>query len=262
MPKKKMMVEWEDGAELSHSQKRPGAYSPLTRDGENNLGQVTLSDVDEDEEDSLGDFDTSDGDEDASDQRAREDSVVAEIVSLVVNHLIDVAVEEAKPHVKRWWNDQVRPAIKSTKDSTRDKFTRIRKAGPPTRDTEAVTIVDASTEDPPFDLVPAPEVERLRMSSDEAHQRLLAALVARAFSDEQIRILLNAQIEDTDAYLGSLTSIQQFSPAELEGRVELILEANPSFLEDFVHRYLAQRTTDESRPLSEGAESQGEGDRD
>lgn len=49
MPEKKMRVEWEDGANLSQSRKKPGAYSPLTRDGDNNLGHVILSDVDDDE---------------------------------------------------------------------------------------------------------------------------------------------------------------------------------------------------------------------
>lgn len=51
MPRKKMWVEWEDGADLSQSQKKPGDYSPLTRDGDNHLGHVTLSDADEDERD-------------------------------------------------------------------------------------------------------------------------------------------------------------------------------------------------------------------
>jgi hypothetical protein len=50
MQKKKMWVEWEDGSDLSKSRKKPGQYSPLTReDSTNRLGHVTLSDVDEDE---------------------------------------------------------------------------------------------------------------------------------------------------------------------------------------------------------------------
>src|ERR1700709_2703992 len=49
MRKKIMQGEWEDGAELSQSRKTPGKKSPLTRDGDNNLGQVVLSDVDDDD---------------------------------------------------------------------------------------------------------------------------------------------------------------------------------------------------------------------
>ncbi|BEL04289.1 hypothetical protein Q0Z83_024800 [Actinoplanes sichuanensis] len=52
MPRKKMWVTYEDDAELSKSHKRPGSFSPLTReDGTNKLGHVTLDPIDEDEED-------------------------------------------------------------------------------------------------------------------------------------------------------------------------------------------------------------------
>ena len=51
MPRKKMWVEYDDGSRLSKSQKKPGEYSPLTReDGTKKLGHVTLSDIDEDDE--------------------------------------------------------------------------------------------------------------------------------------------------------------------------------------------------------------------
>ena len=50
MPKKKMWVEWEDGSDLSKSHKKPGAKSPLTRDTDTNeLGQVTLEDIEDDD---------------------------------------------------------------------------------------------------------------------------------------------------------------------------------------------------------------------
>lgn len=245
MPKKKMWVEWEDGADLSQSQKRPGDYSPLTRDGDKKLGHVTLSDVDEDDEalegDWLSGFGTSDTDEHSSDPRAQEPSVIAQIIAEVVSHLIDAAIEEARPHVKRWWNDRVRPAIKSTKESTRNRFARTRKDGQPARGTEVVTFVDATAYDPSNDVEAAREVEWLKMSGDEAHQRLLAALVARAFSDEQIRILLKTQIEDADDYLASRSSMERFSPKEVENHVNLILEAHPSFLQEFAQLFLGER---------------------
>lgn len=49
MPKKKMMVEWDDDAQLSESRKKPGQKSPLTRDANNKLSHVTLSEVPDDE---------------------------------------------------------------------------------------------------------------------------------------------------------------------------------------------------------------------
>ena len=50
MHREKMWVEYEDGARLSRSAKKPGSFSPLTRDGgTNNLGHVTLDPIDGDE---------------------------------------------------------------------------------------------------------------------------------------------------------------------------------------------------------------------
>lgn len=50
MPRKRMWVEWEDGAELSRSHKKPGSSSPLTRDADGQLGQVTLDELEDDDE--------------------------------------------------------------------------------------------------------------------------------------------------------------------------------------------------------------------
>jgi hypothetical protein len=52
MPRKKMWVTYEDDAELSKSHKRPGSFSPLTReDGTNKLGHVTLDPIDDEDDD-------------------------------------------------------------------------------------------------------------------------------------------------------------------------------------------------------------------
>jgi hypothetical protein len=51
--REKMWVTRPAGTHLSESQKKPGEYSPLTRDdATNELGQVTLDPIDEDEADS------------------------------------------------------------------------------------------------------------------------------------------------------------------------------------------------------------------
>lgn len=93
MPDRKMTVHWEDGAELSQSLKKPGNFSPLTRDRDNNLGHVTLSDVDEDEgltkEELLGAL-----------------------------FLVAVAVAAgviAAPQIRRWWDDRAVPFLKKSR---------------------------------------------------------------------------------------------------------------------------------------------------
>jgi hypothetical protein len=236
MPRRRMWVEWDDDAELSKSQKNPGAYSPLTRDGDGKLGHVTLDDVDEYEE-SLDDGRTRGLDADATnEQRSRFEDVatLAEILAPLL--------AAAKPHVARWWKDQARPTIKSTSDSARSRFARRRNASPLTSGNEADKPVDADSED-----------GHLSMSTDEAKQRLLAALVARAFSDEQVRLLGRARIEDAEGPLGFKSLMEQFTPQEIEGHVSLLMEANPALLHEFVSLFRGERIGDSAGLAPRGA---------
>ena len=124
-----MQVEWEDGAELSRSQKRPGHFSPLTRDRDNNLvGQVTLSDVDDvddGEEDEEGSEWTSDSfeEEPSWGELLTQAEEVIDDLNVILNDLY------------RWWHDREHPAIESFKESIRNRVARKRKAGRPASDT-------------------------------------------------------------------------------------------------------------------------------
>lgn len=109
MPTRKMLVTWEDGAELSQSRKKPGDFSPLTRDGDNNLGHVTLSDADKDE----FDYDW----EPHSDPNPE----AAELLGALVFLGVVVAAQKAAPHLKRWWNESAVPlARRARKRLSRD----------------------------------------------------------------------------------------------------------------------------------------------
>jgi hypothetical protein len=235
MPKKRMWVEWDDDAELSQSQKSPGAYSPLTRDADRKLGHVTLSDIDEYEEDLEDDDWAPDFDAHAPDEQGWR---IGEILELVES-LTPVFVA-AKPHVERWWKDQARPALRSTNRSVRGRLARTRKIGRPTR-IKAVTSVDA-----------APNDEHLSMTSEEARQRLLAAIAARAFSDEQVRLLARARIRDAGEPLAFESLMEQFWPQEVEGQVGLLLEANPGLVEEFYSRLRDDRIGDNASIASGG----------
>ena len=223
MPKKLMWVEWDDDAELSRSQKRPGAYSPLTRDADRNLGQVTLDDADEYEY-GLGDDWTQDFDASGNDN---ERLTAEEIARLVLT--INSVVVAAKPHVTRWWKSHARPTIKSANESLRNRFAGTRKTEWPTEATEEATSLDVSPE------------EHLPMTADEAQQRLLAALVARAFSDEQVRLLMRARIEDADSHPQFKGLVGQLTPEEFEIQVGLLLESNPTLVDDFFSFFRGSR---------------------
>lgn len=89
-----MWVEWDDDAHLSRSQKKPGDYSPLTRDGNNKLVHVTLSDVaedDEDEEDEEGWYldDDPDSRGHGLGSRAEEPSALKQTVADVLTQVVE-----------------------------------------------------------------------------------------------------------------------------------------------------------------------------
>lgn len=232
MPKKKMLVEWDDGADLSQSRKKPGALSPLTRDGDNKLGHVTLSEVDDDEEDWESDRDW----EEAAEARRAEQEAQAELVALVVLALI-AGTQKAAPHVKRWWNDQAVPFMRRSRS-------RLPRARLPRRRAAAdESFVEISVDEyfmlphpaqtqPSADVTNALAEYRAQMSSAEARERFVAALVARAFSEEQLRMLRDARIDDDGAALDLASAIESLTPHQLGESITLMLEANPSWPDD------------------------------
>jgi hypothetical protein len=68
------------------------------------------------------------------------------------------------------------------------------------------------------------------MSREEARQRIVAALAARLFSDEQLRILRNARIEDEGDGPKLNSSAVALTEKQLADSIKLILEAAPSSL--------------------------------
>jgi hypothetical protein len=218
-----MWVEWEDGAELSQSRKKPGDYSPLTRDGDNNLGHATLREVDEDEAAMQTVFafvsDEREGTDELSDEQA--------LAALAVLGVI-VAARIAAPRVKQWWNERSLPFLKAT----RMKFLRTRAPGGELLETESSIVTGTGSAQTSSDVFPALQEYRARMSSAEARDRLIAALVARLFSEEQLNALHNAQIEDDYGTLELASAMENLTPQKLTESITAMLEANPSWPND------------------------------
>jgi hypothetical protein len=215
MPEKKMWVHWEDGAELSQSRKKPGARSPLTRDGDNNLGHVTLRDVDEDEEDWHA---VQDSEERASGLTEEELLGALFLVGVVI-----AAAEKAAPHIRRWWNERAVPFLQKSRNKP--------SVDPGARDNISVAEQSASPESSQ-EVIAALDEYRASMSSDEARERFVAALVARLFSDEQLRVLRNARIEDEGPALELARAMETLTPQQLGEGLRLMLEANPSWADE------------------------------
>lgn len=193
MPKRKMLVEWDDDAQLSESRKKPGQKSPLTRDANNKLSHVTLSEVPDDESTSNSDpifIYVSDSYD--SERRTRDDETV-ELVSNLVLYAVRTAPEWA-PVVQRWWVEQGLPGLKS-------RWTRLpRPLALRRRAQQIISAEQADTETIDADQSSLTDLDAPRptMSRDEAQRRLEAALAARRFSDEQLEVLRGARIIDDE----------------------------------------------------------------
>jgi hypothetical protein len=257
MPEKIMRVQWEDGADLSKSQKKPGQYSPLTREeGTNKLGHVTLSEVGEDEghggwvmyTQPVNDSHETTAPTPALTAEEREEFVRLLADLITVGAILTV---RAAPHVKRLWNDKAAPALRSARDKTASGLAevrqrarqgvrlRIRRGGSEGDGDELATFVESVSADSPEDVTTALEAYLPTMSSAEARQRLAAALIAmavseraKAVSDEQLGILLHARIEDADGAPAGPGSLENLTPEEVERRVHQMLTASPALLDE------------------------------
>lgn len=244
MPRKKMWVEYDDESHLSKSQKKPGEYSPLTReDGTNKLGHVTLSDIDEDDEEDPWVYteDSSEPDRPA----APAEPWLSEREKEMLAALLTAAAHKAQPHVTRWLEQAV-PVVRSTWNRFRSRET----GGPATRAEHAAT-AEAAPPTETQEVVAALEAYRASMSTEEARNRFLAALVTRLYSEEQLRILREARIEDVNGLLALDSMVEALTADQLRAATTALLEENPSLLGDGapaeLGRILGERRTEAAR---------------
>lgn len=224
MGRKLMWVEWDDDARLSRSRKKPGAYSPLTRDGDDRLGHVTLSDADEDDFEPSSSWPSGPDPDSEWDPEKFQQQVEAVATVLA---LLAEGVVWAAPHVRQWWSDGAKPAIKSTGRKVKTTLTRapvLRR----TKNANAVPVPAAPRSDTDRAEVEATGPE---MSSAEAQQRFARAVVAAAYADEQMRILRNARIAADDDPLELASKMQELTPEHLQGAIRLLLQADPRMLD-------------------------------
>ncbi|MGI5175202.1 hypothetical protein ACQEVZ_02580 [Dactylosporangium sp. CA-152071] len=137
------------------------------------------------------------------------------------------AVHKAKPHVTRWLAEQAVPDVRSTWN----RF-RSRETGRPGTRAEQAAAAEAAAPTETQEVVAAIEAYRASMSTEEARNRFLAALVTRLYSEEQLRVLREARIEDVNGLL-ALDSVVETLPADqLRAAITALLEENPSLLGD------------------------------
>ena len=187
--------EWDD--DLTPGKKKEGGWHQNLYDTEGRLkGSAHFVPVDDDQEDPTVVTETMYIP--ADERLSKTQEMVAEIVSSVIVKLIEDGVQVAKPHVQRWWNET---AVLFAKAKAKDwKHRRsLRHAEKAPQGVEEIVIDDvtsSSEESSSISILQADE--RPTMSRAEAQARLLAAVAARAYCDEQLRMVSDSQIIDTE----------------------------------------------------------------
>ena len=187
--------EWDD--DLTPGKKKEGGWHQNLYDTEGHLkGNARFVPVDEDQEDPI--IVTETVYVPAEERLSKTQEMVTEIISSVIVKLIEDGVQVAKPHVKRWWNETAVPFAKAkAKDWKHRRSSRHAEKAP--QGVEEIVIDDvtfSSGESSSVSILQADE--RPTMSSAEAQARLLAAVAARAYSDEQLRMVSDSQLIDTE----------------------------------------------------------------
>ncbi|MEU4515487.1 hypothetical protein AB0G05_38835 [Nonomuraea wenchangensis] len=155
-------------------------------------------------------------------RRTREGEELEQAIAALVSHLIDHGIAKAKPLAEQWWRETARPAINAQRAKMLGRRSRRKTQKKAPNKEEAVV-------EPTQKLTEVSEKDRPNMSSAEAQARYLAALAARTYSDEQMRLVTSANIIDDEG----LADLKR-SPAELPSdQVKSLLQAmatNPSLL--------------------------------
>lgn len=262
MVRKRFDVEIPDGQHLGFSRDTDGAYRAHLFDDETNdlVGHAELFERDAEETQTpifeyihVSDSAPMNGQE-LTDEELEEG--LEALLSLAI--IAAMLAVKAAPHVTSWWRDSALPTLKSVSGTA---FSAVKSANQSTirnirlkSDSALLTVKSAwgkSLSAPRAEdavasrvIVPAnihgnrsPQLEiafsdyRSRMSSTEARERFVAALVARAFSDQQLRGLRDANIEDDGNRTGLDTAMKSLTPQRVEDTLLLMLEKNPSLLE-------------------------------
>ncbi|WP_440098481.1 hypothetical protein [Streptosporangium sp. H16] len=224
------VVRVPKGAKLPKSKKTAGAHRGPTRDPDTNKSvhpEFFLNGENKENAPTASPPVFVNVDECNSDSRARERSELDALLVAVVLLVAIEAAQQAAPHLKRWWNDQALPFMKST----RNRLARTRKTDNQADPTESTILIGPAPAKAPQEVIAALEQYRANMSSSEARERFISALLARLFSEEQMRVLRNARIENENVPL-ELSAMEALTPQQVGDSIKLMLEKHPSLLDE------------------------------
>ncbi|VXB45390.1 hypothetical protein [Nocardioides sp. AX2bis] len=222
----KMNVTRRKDSTYSKSRVKPGEASPLTRSANGELGQVTLSPVDDDDDETATYPDpVYVYVETETPRRTEEQLSREEFAGIIVRALLEMAIEHGTPHAKRLWIEKLQPAIKARVERRRERrvLRRLRRAE------KKNTVVEATTIEPTHDIAVVANEFKLDMTNSEAQARYLMALAAQRFADEQMQLIADADIRADDGYRELEQALSSLPPKQVASMLQKV-ETNPELL--------------------------------
>lgn len=218
MNRKLMWVEYGDDEELSNSRKHPGKQSPLTRDGDGELGHVVLDDVSDDDLAEFGSGNPSSDDDDW----VNDDSVDQDIENVIL--VLTFLVEIVGPQVHTWWKQSGRAAARSAKNRIVARVRHRRATPDPERGTGIDTTERSGDTDP----------DGPTLTVDEASRLLKDALTAAAFAQHQMDLLKHATIVDDGSSPVLADALRRLGPGNVDEVIAMLREADPVAVSEMV----------------------------
>ncbi|AGN18562.1 hypothetical protein J433_00610 [Corynebacterium glutamicum MT] len=157
----------------------------------------------------------------SKEQQELEDTIAELTTALILN-----GITKAKPHVQHWWRESFQPFVKR-------QWSSLRRNEPSVKSSVAVPVEEIGQESvqESSSAFALQDVERPRMSSAEAQARMLAAIAAQAFSDEQMRLVNSSEIVDEDDVDSVREAISKMPP-EIVAELVKRMVTNPSMFEE------------------------------
>lgn len=222
--------EWDDDSLTPGHKKEGGLHQNLFDDEGNLKGSarfVPSEDADDDQEYET-DYVTKRVYVPAEERRLTpEQEELAELVGAVLVVFLAKGIEKSKPHVKKWWTESVRPLV----GKQRARMPKLLSRKAPTVDSDLVESGRSNGSSDQASIKAEISAKRPKMSIAEAQARYLAAVAARAFSEEQLSMIRSANVIDADGFGEVEARIAELPPSEVRELVSRMV-TDPSMLSE------------------------------
>lgn len=144
----------------------------------------------------------------------------------VVAAVVAAGVIYATPHLKRWWTQSAQPFLSTHVNKITDWWRRDKSAV----DGQAKEVAEVEESSVPSHDLDEPG-DRPAMSSAEAQARLLAAMAAHTYCQEQLRLVEQACIVDAEGVAEVRQRLSGLSQKKLGAIIEQMVR-DPALLQD------------------------------